>query len=217
MLSLIVHKFNRQTNKSQTQTKQYYLRCTVTGGNCNAELQLQQLLPPSPPLLLRFFFFSQLLQYYSGLGQVHKTGLTGIHAVAFVQAWCNLWHQQHQGTDWTDQPWKHRVKLKIPKSVSNVIKTRKPTGCMYWPGTPTLTRPGAAATALPAAPDDARRFARLGLCRLRLVPPAGRNSGCCSWSFGSIIGGGCSSILLSCHQQTARLLQRNHALLCIFC
>ena len=82
-----------------------------------------------------------------------------------------------------------------------VIK-RLLTGCMYWPGMPTaFTRPGTTAAALAAAPapDDARRFGRC-LFRLRPVPPGGRYSSCCS--FGSIIGGSCSSILLSCWQQT---------------
>jgi len=95
-----------------------------------------------------------------------------------------------------------------------VIKShRELTGCMYCAGTPTaFTRPDCAATVLAAAPapDDFRRFDR-GLC----VRPAGRNSACGSCSFGSIIGGGCSSILLSCDQHENQPLQRNCTTLCI--
>jgi len=88
---------------------------------------------------------------------------------------------------------------KSPNSMRNLILT----GCIYWPGMPTaFTRPGATAAALAAAPapDDVRRFDRC-LCLLRLALPVGRNSGCCSCSFGSIIGGGCSNVLLSYNQQ----------------
>lgn len=86
------------------------------------------------------------------------------------------------------------------------------TGCMYCPGTPTApTRPDAAAALAAApAPDEDRRF---DLCLL--LRPAGRNSGCCSCSFGSIIGAACSSSLLSCYQYKARLLYRNDVTVCV--
>jgi len=98
----------------------------------------------------------------------------------------------------------HSVGGNEVQTVKVMKSHRELTGCMYCAGMPTaFTRPDCAATvlALAPAPDDFRRFDR-GLC----VRPAGRNSACGSCSFGSIIGGGCSSILLSCDQHEVQLL-----------